>query len=80
MAVRFIEAAYTPMCSRGGWAVPLNNEIRDTLSAEIDVATLSRSGLVEGEDYKVVRHKDDRIKRIVFHTDMAFIQAKMICS
>lgn len=76
---RFIESAFTPVISPGGWAVPKpytqrfnnglvsNDMIKDALS----------NILVEGEDYRI-QYYDNEIKRIIFNTDEAFVMAKMI--
>lgn len=78
MSLRFIEAQYTPTGSAGGWAVPPPRYESGFNCAELDLKQLAASGLKEGEHYRVMRHSDKGLKRVVFDSDMAFIQAKMI--
>lgn len=78
MTLRFIEARFTPTGSVGGWAVPPSRFASNFKRAEADIKQLAMAGLKEGDHYRVLRHSDKRLKRVVFDSDMAFIQAKMI--
>jgi hypothetical protein len=86
MTIKFraISAKYTPMPSNGGWLVIdsadhyqfVTSEEMSSLTSALDAA------LVHNVDYTIVFHamstsKRRYLKRVVFHTDEAFILGKM---
>lgn len=88
---RFIEAELCPMMSKGGWMVPqpralfIGNPLVEPAATIIETKfDLSKTGLTEGVDYKIIgqgwnvgKTKYEALKRVVFFTDEAFIMAKM---
>lgn len=76
--LRFIEAKFCPMATKGGWAVPAHGRYRPVITGDVVVA-LHHIGLAVGDDYTIQLYSDSNtIKRVKFQSEEAFTLAKLL--
>jgi len=81
MNLKFLEAEYTPIKSRCGWAVPLKytKKAKELYMCDL-IENMDAIGLKRNNDYRVFGHSrygDEIVTRVTFDTDEAFLIAKM---
>lgn len=72
--IRFLEADDCPMRSDGGWMVPLPATYIDAVEVH---KALTNAGLVENKDFTILKWSN-KLKRVMFMSDEAFILAKIV--